>query len=175
VQNPTDVRSILLVCLGNICRSPVAEGLLRAHAEAAGLKLMIDSAGTAGYHVGAPPDQRACRVARSHGVPIDALRARQVQARDFDRFDLILAADRQNLLDLERMRPPGARAALSLLLAYAGDAEDAEVPDPYYGRQEAFEHVHRLLDGACRAITARLRGVAECGDWFACGAFDSPW
>lgn len=175
MQSRTDIRSVLLVCLGNICRSPVAEGVLRAHAEAAGLQLLIDSAGTADYHVGRAPDSRACRVARSHGVPIDALRARQVQLRDFERFDLILAADRQNLRDLERLRPPGARAELSLLLAFAGQGDEAEVPDPYYGRLEAFEEVHRLLDGACQAITARLRGVAECGDWFARGAFDSPW
>jgi protein-tyrosine-phosphatase len=175
-MNPrTDIRSVLVVCLGNICRSPVAEGLLRAHAEARNLHLHIDSAGTAGYHIGSPPDPRACQVARSRGVPIDHLRARQVQARDFERFDLILAADRQNLSDLERLRPPGGRAELALLLAWAGQGDEAEVPDPYYGRLEAFEGVHALLDEACRRITARLCGMAECEAWLARDAYESPW
>lgn len=157
-----EVRSLLFVCMGNICRSPMAEGILRVRAEERGLKLLIDSAGTEAYHVGEPPDPRARRVSMGAGTPIDAQRARQVQARDFERFDLILAADRRNLNALQMLRPATARAELGLLLQWAGHGEGLEVPDPYYGRLEDFEAVHRLLDSACRGIAARIAGVAEC-------------
>lgn len=158
-------RSVLFVCLGNICRSPMAEGILRTRAAEAGLALHIDSAGTAGYHAGAAPDPRAIRVARARGTPIDAQRARQVDRRDFSRFDLILAADASNLRDLRAMQPQAenaSQARLDLLLEWAGLGEGAEVPDPYYGRIEDFQEVHALLDRACRRITARLLGMAEC-------------
>lgn len=155
-------RSVLFVCLGNICRSPMAEGVLRARAADARLALHIDSAGTAGYHTGQPPDARAIRVARANGTPIDQQRARQVDRRDFERFDLILAADASNLRDLQALRPASATARVALLLEWAGLGVGSEVPDPYYGRIEDFEHVHALLERACRGITARLLGVAEC-------------
>ncbi len=155
-------RSVLFVCLGNICRSPMAEGILRVRAPEARLALHIDSAGTAGYHVGEPPDARAIRVSRANGTPIDQQRARQFDRRDFERFDLILAADPSNLRDLQALQPAGARARLALLLEWAGLGQGEAVPDPYYGRIEAFEEVHALLDHACRRITARLLGVAEC-------------
>jgi protein-tyrosine phosphatase len=171
----SDIRSVLLVCLGNICRSPMAEGILRVRAEQAGLALHIDSAGTAGYHIGASPDPRACVVARGQGTPIDGLRARQVSPRDFERFDLILAADQQNLRDLQRIRPASARAELALLLDWAGQGSAAEVPDPYYGQIEDFESVHQLLDRACRAVTARLLGVAEWRRLEARDGIDTPW
>lgn len=155
-------RSVLFVCLGNICRSPMAEGILRARAAEAGLGLHIDSAGTAGYHAGQPPDPRAIRVSRARGTPIDAQRARQFDRRDFDRFDLILAADCSNLRELRALQPRQSAARLALLLEWAGLGEGLEVPDPYYGRIEAFEEAHALLDRACRRITARLLGMAEC-------------
>lgn len=154
-------RSVLFVCLGNICRSPMAEGILRARAVEAGLALHVDSAGTAGYHAGAAPDPRAIRVARAQGTPIDAQRARQFDRRDFSRFDLILAADAGNLRDLRALQPQVSQARLALLLEWAGLGEGREVPDPYYGRIEDFEQVHALLDRACRRITARLLGMAE--------------
>lgn len=157
-----EVRSLLFVCMGNICRSPMAEGILRVRAEERRLKLLIDSAGTEAYHVGEPPDSRARRVSLSAGMPIDGQRARQVHVRDFERFDLILAADRRNLRALEALRPAAARAELALALEWAGQGEGLEVPDPYYGRLEDFEQVHRLLDEACRRIAARIAGVAEC-------------
>jgi protein-tyrosine phosphatase len=168
-------RSVLLVCLGNICRSPMAEGILRVRAEQAGLALHIDSAGTAAYHCGEPPDSRARQVSRARGTPIDSLRARQVEPRDFERFDLVLAADRSNLRDLQAIRPRSATAETCLLLDYAGLGANAEVPDPYYGRIEAFESVHALLDGACRRITARLLGVAECEADRLFASSDLPW
>ncbi len=155
-------RSVLFVCLGNICRSPMAEGILRVRAAEAGLGLHIDSAGTAGYHAGNAPDPRAIRVSRARGTPIDGQRARQFDRRDFDRFDLILAADASNLRDLRALQPQTSGARLALLLEWAGLGENREVPDPYYGRVDAFEQVHALLDRACRRITARHLGMAEC-------------
>jgi len=168
-------RSVLLVCLGNICRSPMAEGVLRARAADVGLALHIDSAGTAGYHIGQPPDARAIRVARAQGTPIDQQRARQVDRRDFERFDLILAADASNLRDLQALRPASATARVALLLEWAGLGEGGEVPDPYYGRIEDFEQVHALLDRACRRITARLLGVAECEGLADAGSLHGSW
>ena len=112
---------VLFVCLGNICRSPTAEGVLRhlAAQEAAGLGLEIDSAGTADYHIGAPPDLRSQRAALRRGIDISGLRARQVTAADFDRFDLILAMDGENLRELQALKPRGSRAVVKLFLEYA--------------------------------------------------------
>ncbi len=155
-------RSVLFVCLGNICRSPMAEGILRTRAAEAGLALHVDSAGTAGCHVGEPPDARAVRVSRSNGTPIDAQRARQLNRRDFARFDLILAADANNLRDLRALQTSDSGARTALLLEWAGLGEGMQVPDPYYGRVEDFERVHALLDRACRRMTARLLGMSEC-------------
>jgi protein-tyrosine phosphatase len=113
------MKRVLFVCLGNICRSPLAEGLARAKARRAGLDLQFDSAGTESYHVGRPPDPRACAVARARGVPIDDLRARQVTREDFGNFDLILAADQPSLRVLQSLRPAQGGAELALLLERA--------------------------------------------------------
>ncbi len=149
---------VLFVCLGNICRSPTAQGVLRdlKAREAPDLYLLIDSAGTAGYHVGHPPDPRSQRAALERGIDLSDLRARRVEARDFERFDLLLAMDRQNLRELERRRPRGARVRAQLFMEYA-DAGTLEVPDPYYGDAAAFEAVLDLTTAAARGLLAALR------------------
>jgi len=148
-------RSILFLCMGNICRSPLAEGIARhvLGGERAGLRL--DSAGTHAYHVGEPPDPRAIDVAAGRGVDIAGLRARQVSPADFTGFDLILAADRRNLSDLATFKPALAGAEIALLLPWCG-LRQAEVPDPYYGSRRDFERVFDLLDEAMLALRARL-------------------
>jgi len=151
------MNSILFVCMGNICRSPLAEGIMRAAFAAAGLRIEVDSAGTLGYHAGEPADPRARSVAKQRGTPIDDLRARQVCIEDFHRFDLILAADRQNLAELTRLRPDDARAELALLLDWAGTESAGEVPDPYYGDRRDFDNVFDLLTGASEGLVAKLR------------------
>lgn len=132
-------RSVLFVCLGNICRSPLAEAALRAEAERAGLEIEIDSAGTGDWHLGYPPDPRASAVAAKNGIDISHLRARLVTAADFARFDHIVALDTKNLADLEAMRPPGSRADLSLLLDHVAGREGEAVADPYYGDDRGFD------------------------------------
>jgi protein-tyrosine phosphatase len=149
---------ILFVCLGNICRSPTAEGVLRAIAakEFPGLTLDVDSAGTADYHVGEPPDRRTVAAARRRGYDLAGLRARQVQPDDFSRFDYVLAMDRANLEGIERLRPKGSSARVSLFLEYAPDASALEVPDPYHGGVEDFERVLDLCESAARGLLSRL-------------------
>ncbi len=149
--------AILFVCLGNICRSPLAEGAFRHAVETAGLssRFRIDSAGTAGYHIGSPPDRRAIAVARHHGFDIAPLRARQVAAGDFHRFDLILAMDTANLANLQALAPDDARADVAL---YRTRTEGivASVPDPYYGGAPEFEAVCALVERGSRALLASL-------------------
>jgi protein-tyrosine phosphatase len=150
---------VLFVCLGNICRSPTAEGVLRmlAAQEAPRLALEVDSAGTADYHIGAPPDPRSQRAALRRGIDISGLQARQVTAEDFARFDLILAMDRENLRELRAMRPSNSRAELKLFLEYAPEPQSRDVPDPYYRDAEAFEQVLDLATAASRGLLDALR------------------
>lgn len=148
---------LLLVCLGNICRSPAGEAVMRARAEAAGLPIAVDSAGTGDWHAGEPPDRRMQAAARARGLDLSTLRARQVRAEDFHAFDLILAMDRANLAALRRLRPDGARAELALVLDHAPEPGPAEVPDPYGGGPEGFEHVLDLLEAAADGVIDRLR------------------
>ena len=150
---------VLFVCLGNICRSPTAEGVLRhlAAREAPSLNIEIDSAGTADYHIGAPPDSRSRRAALRRGIDLSGLRARQVTQDDFERFDLILAMDRQNLRELQAMEPRHAHAALKLFLEYAPELNLRDVPDPYYRDAGAFEEVLDLTSAASRGLLASLR------------------
>ena len=150
---------ILFVCLGNICRSPTAEGVFRVMAarELPDRVLTIDSAGTAGYHVGDPPDRRTREAAARRGYDLSALRARVVEPRDFDAFDLILAMDRQNLRTLERHAPAHARERLRLFLQFAPESGVLDVPDPYYGGVNGFEHVLDLIESASQGLCAALR------------------
>lgn len=150
------LKRVLFVCLGNICRSPTAEGVLRARAAAAGVALQVDSAGTAGYNDGAPPDARAIAHARRRGIDLSGLRARQLQAEDFERFDHVLVMDRANLAAAARLCPAHRRERLQLFMAFA-PAQGDEVPDPYYGEAADFERVLDLCEAAADGLLARLR------------------
>ncbi|MDR2000426.1 MAG: low molecular weight phosphotyrosine protein phosphatase [Zoogloeaceae bacterium] len=152
---------ILLICMGNICRSPTAEGVLRTKLEEAGLagEVKVDSAGTHAYHVGEPPDPRSQKAAAKRGYRLEHLRARHVAAADFLRFDLILAMDRDNLALLQKACPPEERHRLGLLLNYARDAHHDEVPDPYYGGPSGFEQVLDLIEAACDGLIDSLRSA----------------
>ena len=147
---------VLMVCLGNICRSPTAEAVLRKKAHDAGLddRVEVDSAGTADYHVDSPPDRRAVAHGERRGLAMKHLRGRQVGRDDFDRFDFILAMDEDNLANLRRIRPPGSRAKVALLLSYAPGAGGREVPDPYGGGAEGFETVLDLVESATEGFIA---------------------
>ncbi|ERI51550.1 phosphotyrosine protein phosphatase [Pseudomonas sp. EGD-AK9] len=150
---------VLFVCLGNICRSPTAEGVLRHKLRAAGLedRVQVDSAGTGDWHVGKAPDSRTRIAAQRRGYDLSALRARQVEAADFQRFDLILAMDQSNLRNLQALRPAGAQADLDLYLRRYELALD-EVPDPYYGGEDGFERVLDLIEQASEALLTEIRG-----------------
>jgi protein-tyrosine phosphatase len=152
---------LLFVCMGTICRSPTAEGVMRALLREQGLEdaVEVDSAGTGDWHAGAPPDERATAAASARGIAL-AGAARIVALRDFDDFDLILAADRGNLRDLRAVAPEGARARIHLLREFDPDsngAPDLDVPDPYYGGPDGFEHVLDLVESACRGLLDALR------------------
>jgi len=152
---------ILIVCLGNICRSPTAEGVVRVVAarEFPELDIEVDSAGTADYHVGEPPDRRSIAAARRHGYEIAHLRARQVTRADFDEFDFVLAMDGSNLAALERLRPADSAAEVAMFLEHAAVGSADDVPDPYHGGVEDFDRVVALSEsgarGWLRAITRR--------------------
>lgn len=148
---------ILMVCLGNICRSPSAEGVLRHKLKQAGLadKVVVDSAGIGGWHEGDAPDKRAQKAAKNRGYEIANLRARQIQSEDFSSFDLILGMDNNNIKALKQM--PQGTAVVDLFLNYAL-AEHAEVADPYYGDMEDFDRMLNSLEAGCDAIIERLKG-----------------
>jgi protein-tyrosine phosphatase len=158
-MKPKNEISVLMVCLGNICRSPTAEGVLRnlAAQEAPELALEIDSAGTADYHIGAPPDPRSQAAAKKRGIDISGLRARQVTQSDFERFDLILAMDGENLRELQALKPRGSHASVKLFLDYAPELKRRDVPDPYYRDAAAFEQVLDLTAAASRGLLAALK------------------
>ncbi|MEP6886066.1 MAG: low molecular weight protein-tyrosine-phosphatase [Gammaproteobacteria bacterium] len=155
------MRRILLVCLANICRSPTAEGVLRhlLVQRAPELQVEVDSAGTADYHIGEPPDPRSQRAALRRGIDLSSLRARQVIEPDFARFEFILAMDRSNLLELQALQPKNSLARVQLFLEYAPQLELLEVPDPYYGDAGGFETVLDLSAAASLGLIAALQKV----------------
>ncbi len=155
VKNKTGV---LFVCMGNICRSPTAEGVFRALAVRAGWarRLRIDSAGTHDFHIGEPPDPRAIASAERRGYDIRKLRARQIAPRDFTRFDWILAMDQGNLGRLKELQPKDFAGQIGLLLDVAPALGMRNVPDPYYGGPDAFERMLDLVEPATEALLARL-------------------
>lgn len=150
---------VVFICMGNICRSPTAEAVFRARAEAAGLLpyLRIDSAGTHDYHIGEPPDPRTQRAASQRGYDLSRLRGRQVAVRDFADFDYLLAMDCANLAILERLRPRDADSQLGLFLDFARSHAEREVPDPYYGGEQGFERVLDMVEDAAEGLLSHLR------------------
>jgi len=156
---PPPERSVLFVCMGNICRSPTAEAVFRATAEREAIAhhLCIDSAGTGSWHVGEAPDRRAAAAAQKRGYDMNAKRGRQVSEEDFQRFGWIFAMDEDNLRRLEELRPADYEGHLGLFLDLVADADVREVPDPYYGGPQGFEHVLDLIERASDALVARLR------------------
>ncbi len=150
---------VLFVCLGNICRSPLAEGVFRQLVEDAGLTQAfdIDSAGTGAWHVGERPDGRMALVAERHGITLDG-RARQIEPEDLDRFDYLIAMDRDNLRVLERMADARAsECEVRLLRSFDADAGEEDVPDPYYGGASGFENVYVMVRSACEAMLRQIR------------------
>jgi protein-tyrosine phosphatase len=141
---------VLFVCTGNICRSPTAEGVLRALARKHGVELHVESRGTHDYHVGEPPDERAQEHAKRRGYDLSAQRARHLSQRDFEEFDLVLAMDHGHLRILQRLCPPQHAGKVRLLV------RESEVPDPYYGGPEGFEQVLDLVEAACRDLLADI-------------------
>jgi len=150
---------VLFVCMGNICRSPTAEGALRQMLAdtAPDLSVFIDSAGTHAYHVGHPPDPRACRAAQRRGIDISSLQARKIDAADYARFDLIIAMDRLNLAAMKEQAEQQFHGRIKLLLEFVPEFEQQDVPDPYYGGASGFEHVLDLVEAANRALIAHIR------------------
>jgi protein-tyrosine phosphatase len=150
---------VLFCCMGNICRSPTAEGVLRRSLAAEGLqaRILIDSAGTHDYHVGHPPDHRACRAAVGRGYDLDALRARQVGAGDFNEFDYVLAMDRENLAALESIAPVQHRGKAKLLMDFAATHTGADIPDPYFGSDGDFDLVLDLIEEGVQGLIEDMK------------------
>lgn len=152
--------SVLFVCLGNICRSPLAEAAFRQEVEKAGLEVEVDSAGTSDWHVGKPPDARACKVAEEYGLDISHLRGRQLSADDFHRYTHIFALDHENLHNIRLLAPDDASAEVCLLLDVVPGREGEAVADPYFGEEEGFAQTWADVTMAARALVERLRSRA---------------
>lgn len=146
------IKNVLVVCLGNICRSPMGEGILRDAIESAYLHVEVDSAGTQGYHAGEAPDPRAIRCMKEHGIDISQQSARKLMAADFEQFDLILTMDQQNFINAQNVAPNAIlRQKVKPFLSSLPNAETQEVPDPYYGSRSDFEKVYELCSQAAQA------------------------
>ncbi|MEJ0100535.1 MAG: low molecular weight protein-tyrosine-phosphatase [Pseudomonadota bacterium] len=158
--------NILFVCLGNICRSPTVEGVARVLAarHVPQLDLQFDSAGTAGYHIGDPPDPRSQEAARARGYDISMLRARQLVAQDFSRFDLLLAMDEDNLTDMRAIAPRGYAERARLFLSYLPEKGPRAVPDPYYGGPAGFQTVLDLAEHGSQALFVALTAILATAD-----------
>lgn len=154
------VHNVIFVCTGNICRSPTAEGVFTKKIADAGLsdRILVDSAGTHGYHVGEPPDPRAQRAARARGYDLSALRARRIERDDFDRFDLVLAMDSDNRAFLAQLCPPSRVHKLKLMMEYARRYTEREVPDPYGGGPDGFKVALEMLEDATEGLLLTLSG-----------------
>lgn len=150
---------VLFVCLGNICRSPTAEGIFRHLVQETGLTeaFTIDSAGTGDWHVGQAPDRRAQTACRKVGIDISAHRARQVKKEDFENFDWILACDAMNERDLRRLAPAGSKAHITLLMPFAGRPGETEVPDPWEYGADAFDRTVERCQAACEGLLEKLK------------------
>ena len=150
--------SVLFVCTGNICRSPTAEGVFRDLVIKAGLqdKFLIDSAGTGGWHIGDPPDHRSIATAKSRGVDISDLRARQLSADDFDRFQYLIALDEIHFAHMMNMKRAGSSSQISLLMHHETPRRWNDVPDPYYGGQKDFDHAYDLIAAGAYGLLAAL-------------------
>lgn len=157
IMNYKKIGSVLFVCMGNICRSPTAEAVFRYKAQAQGISLKIDSAGTVGAHAREKPDHRAQKVGSERGYSFDGIKARKVTVRDFDDFDLILAMDNANLDDLQKIAPEHLQHKAKLFLDFAQNHEETEVPDPYYGGANGFRFVLDLIEHASDGLLAQLK------------------
>jgi protein-tyrosine phosphatase len=150
---------ILMVCLGNICRSPLAEGILQAKINQRGLDAEVDSAGTAAYHVGSPPDPRSEEIATQYGINISNQRARQFEIADFDHFDKIYTMDYNNFSNiLSKARSADDEKKVEMIMETVYPGEQIDVPDPYYGGNNGFEKVYTMLDKSCELIADKIAG-----------------
>lgn len=149
------MKKILMVCLGNICRSPLAEGILKSKLSSE--SFVVDSAGTAGYHVGELPDERSIEVARKYGIDITNQRSRKFTKADFDKFDMIFAMDQNNYADIVALSENEEQhEKVKMILNELYPDENRSVPDPYYGGDQGFENVYKMLDEACEIIASKL-------------------